>query len=506
MANTSNPIPQEQQTHLGFALIAAILCLHAFLWIAVPASLEGSIRLDVAEGVINGPEWQLSYERHPPFSSWLTGLVWNLGSLRYAGIYALGQILALGALLIALQFTKQKMIAISPVALLLCFLISPFATYLPLQVNHNFGLIPFWALVILCAWQALNSNSMKTWIILGLSIGLGLWAKYAILLLVLPIILLALTKTEWRARLLSVQCVVAIATSILLISPHIFDVIEKGASTISFALRTEEVPVLARVRFALEFILNASLYNFVMAVVVTALIGIKTARSALRAFFANLPSSHVDQFLLVIVVGPILMVLLATGFGVRPRLLWLTPFAISFCIFWGRIVHLSGTEIPSRAVVKLYMLGTAFMMTAYVLVRLLSPLNASQLSYPEMDGPALANLAQDYWQKHMQGPIPYLVSFDEQRGRQAIGSLAFDLPYRVSTLEDNDEIHSPWIDMDDLRRRGALVVGPRGIPADAKIGGLPVEYVESFSRPVVRNAKAKHQITFGIIRPSEQPK
>ena len=65
--------------------------------------------------------------------------------------------------------------------------------------------------------------------------------------------------------------------------------------------------------------------------------------------------------------------------------------------------------------------------------RLQSPLSTG--AYPEMDGPALAALAERYWADHGDGPIPYIVSYDGKVGFQAAGSIVFDLPYRVRALD-----------------------------------------------------------------------
>jgi hypothetical protein len=63
-----------------------LLLVQGITWVLLPLMFEGSIRLDVAEGVVGGPEWQLSYLRHPPLSTWLTGLASMTGPWRYATV------------------------------------------------------------------------------------------------------------------------------------------------------------------------------------------------------------------------------------------------------------------------------------------------------------------------------------------------------------------------------------------------------------------------------------
>ncbi len=67
---------------IGVPLHVWLILVQGLVWVLLPLIFEGSIRLDVAEGVIGGPEWQLSYFRHPPLSTWLTGLASMTGSAR----------------------------------------------------------------------------------------------------------------------------------------------------------------------------------------------------------------------------------------------------------------------------------------------------------------------------------------------------------------------------------------------------------------------------------------
>jgi hypothetical protein len=112
----------------------------------------------------------------------------------------------------------------------------------------------------------------------------------------------------------------------------------------------------------------------------------------------------------------------------------------------------------------------------------------------EMNGPALAALAQKYWAQRHSGKIPFVVSLDAQRGFQAAASIAFDLPYRVETLENGDPEKSPWFDMAALKRKGALVVMTNPQTASNSVFGNPIENIENIeilSRPTLRGALSR---------------
>src|SRR5205814_2615069 len=99
-------------------IAAVMLILNAVVWTALPALLEGSIRLDVAEHVMQGREWLLAYPKHPPLSMWLVDVVTGFGPVRYPALYLLGQILALAGLVAAAFVLRDEGAAVSKLAIL----------------------------------------------------------------------------------------------------------------------------------------------------------------------------------------------------------------------------------------------------------------------------------------------------------------------------------------------------------------------------------------------------
>ena len=76
-------------------------------WTALGALFEGSIDADVAEGVVDGPEWRLSYLRHPPLSSWLSGIASTTGPLRYFVLFAIALAFGCGAFALVSLFIRR---------------------------------------------------------------------------------------------------------------------------------------------------------------------------------------------------------------------------------------------------------------------------------------------------------------------------------------------------------------------------------------------------------------
>jgi len=482
------------------ALVVAQICG----WTALGALFEGSIDADVAEGVVDGPEWRLSYLRHPPLSSWLSGIASTSGPWRYFVLFAIALAFGCGAFALVSLFIRRVDGRAAGVVALLAGLGSPYATYWPLKFNHNIGVMPFWALVLWTAWSAFEGGSLASWALFGAAVGFGLWAKYAILHLVAPLGVAFLVAPEWRKRLAGPGPWLAAAIAVAIVAPQAIDVARHGATTLKWAAHTTRSGAGERIGWMALFVLDAALANAPMALIAWVACGGERLKAAIRAMFAPATRTRLDLFLHFAVAGPVVLIILAAPFGVRVFYHWLTPVTVGFAAWWGHAAARAGLKAMPRRAWFAFAVWALVVVVGYVgereAWRLQSPLSSG--AYPEMDGPALAALAERYWAAHGEGPIPYIVSYDGKIGFQAAGSIVFDLPYRVQALDGGDAINPPWFDLADLRRRGALVVAGKPDPK-ATIEGEPVEVrdLTAFVRPTLPGVTAPPQIYFGVISP-----
>ena len=254
-------------------IVAALIIVQGALWIATPLLFDGSIPVDVAEGAVQGPEWRLSYPIHPPFSVWLTGLAWMLGGFRYAAVDAIGFILAGGAFVaVAALIAKVDRPASGLVTLLIGFA-SPYATYVPIGLNHNIGLMPFWAAALASGWYAFEGGSLAQWAIFGAVVGLGLWAKYAILHLIVPLVVVFFVMPQWRRQTFTPGPWLALLVCAAVVAPQFVDVVRNGSTTLQYATRTVASTLLTRLVWIGEFALDCALAQVSMAIIAFAACG-----------------------------------------------------------------------------------------------------------------------------------------------------------------------------------------------------------------------------------------
>src|SRR5690348_14111825 len=171
--------------------LAAILLLHAAVWTALPTLLYANLPLDLIEALTYGREWQLGYDKLPPLPWWLVEVAWRVAGHDYA-YYLLAQIAVIAAL--ALVFVTARPL-VGPLGALTAVLIVDglhYLNYTAAKFNHDVIQLPFWALAGYALHRGLRGGRIGHWILLGIAVGISLWAKYFVVVLVAPMVAFAL--------------------------------------------------------------------------------------------------------------------------------------------------------------------------------------------------------------------------------------------------------------------------------------------------------------------------
>src|SRR5512132_554357 len=158
------------------AAFAVFLALHVVLWTALPALLYPNLPLDLIEALTYGREWQLGYDKLPPLPWWLVEIVYRLAGQDFA-YYLLAQAAVVTALWVV--FLTARPIA-GPVGALVAVLIVDglhYFNYTAAKFNHDVIQLPFWALAGFAFHRALRGGWLGHWLLLGVAIGMDLWAK-----------------------------------------------------------------------------------------------------------------------------------------------------------------------------------------------------------------------------------------------------------------------------------------------------------------------------------------
>lgn len=470
-----------------------LVLIHGIIWISLPLIFDGSIRRDVAEGVVDGPLWQIAYLRHPPLSSWLSGLASQAGPFRYAALYFFSWILSSGAFLTIGIFLARKISPLVGMVALLSGLMSPFATYISLNLNHNITLMFFTAACLFAIWNAFEKNDLQSWLIAGLITGLTFWAKYAILLMVGPLGLFMFVQPDLRRKLATPGPWLALVVALVVASPQFYHNIFINRSAVQFAINGNDryLDLLERILYTFEFLLNITLTQIPFIFFAFLYGGASIFRNAWHSFSNFRRTTLFSQYLTIAAFAPIFLIVISTLLSRQPYFLWVTALSVPLCAYWAFIASQSEPADSRREkmILKVALIYACFNAVAFSSVRLIAPFTSKIPMNQEIDSVALAQLAQNYWLNYSREPIPFMVNLGTQRGFQRAAGIIFDLPYRVELLAYGDHARSPWLNTEKFQREGALVVSDQPISTGSKILGQSVEDIATYDLPTLRGAR-----------------
>src|SRR6478752_7994652 len=214
--------------------LAAILCLHAVVWTALPTLLYANLPLDLIEALTYGREWQLGYDKLPPLPWWLVEIIHRVIGHDFA-YYLLAQIAIVAALWL-IWLTARPLVG--PVGALVSVLIVDGLHYLNFtsaKFNHDVVQLPFWALAGFAFHRALRGGWIGHWLLLGLATGMAFWAKYFVLVLAAPLAVFIVFDDRARKTLATPGPYVAVAAALIIMAPHLVWLVQNDFLPFTYA-------------------------------------------------------------------------------------------------------------------------------------------------------------------------------------------------------------------------------------------------------------------------------
>jgi 4-amino-4-deoxy-L-arabinose transferase-like glycosyltransferase len=440
----------------------AFLALHAAVWTVLPALFFLNLPLDIIEGLLYGREWQLGYDKLPPLPWWMLEATYRLfgPDLFY---YALSQATVTAAFALIWIMSRRL---VGPVGALVAVLIIDglhYFTFTAAKFNHDVIQLPFWALTGYAYWAALRHGRTVHWILLGFGIGMALWAKYFVVVLAMPLVLFALFDREARRTLVTPGPWIAVAVALLVMSPHLIWLVQNDFLPFAYAearavqfkgaldyLTKPPRFLLSQLGFLLPSLLIAAPYlrRDVRAPVLPAKSGLELAADAFDRRIVTL-----------LAFGPAAMiVLLSLETGRDAVALWGYPL----WLFLGLWIVLNARVLERVTLWRtVFLWGVVFIVTAvvftvdygfshhflprYTAVMYPGERLGAEMSrrYRAMTGQSLAYVIGSMW---------------------VGGNIAHYAPEHPRVLIDGNPARAPWIDLGDLRARGAIVIWSADVP------------------------------------------
>jgi hypothetical protein len=435
----------------GFAL------LHAAVWTALPALLYPNLPLDLIEALIYGREWQLGYDKLPPLPWWLVEIAYRLIGHDFA-YYLLAQIAVVAAF--AAVWAMARPLVGSPGALIAVLIVDGlhYLNYTAAKFNHDVVQLPFWALAGFALHRALRGGATRHWLLLGLAVGLSLWAKYFVVALAAPMALFLLIDRDARKALATPGPYIAAAVALVVMAPHLVWLVRNDFLPFTYA-EHRALPsrgLIDHVWHPLQF--GVSQLFFLLPSLLIAAPLFYPRRQTSEQPVAMSADAFDRRIVTWLAFGPIATVLALSAVSGRGTVaMWGYPIWL-FLGVWLVLI--------ARRVLEEMRLSRVVLTWSVVFVALALAFIANYAVLPQFDhryravffpGDELGRELSLRYRASTGKPVVYVIG-----SMWDGGNVAHYSPSHPRVLIDGSAARTPWIDLADLKRRGALVVWTAG--------------------------------------------
>lgn len=450
--------------------LAIVLALHLIVWTLLPALTSHNLQLDLVEDLALGREWQLGYWKHPPLPWWAADLAYRVtGNLN--AVYVLGPLAAVVCLYVVWLLGRD--IVGGAQALIAVFALEGvhFYNFSAVKFAHDQMQLPFWALTGLFLYRALARGRALDWLGAGAALALCFWSKYAAFALAgsIGVFLLIdpLARRAWRTPgpyLMALAFLVVIA-------PNLWWLVDTGFLPFRY--------VDARAKIATHWY---QIVTFPLRWTASQIFFLLPAIGLLALAYAGAPRRRVSaadgqfafarRYVTMLALGPfIVTTLIALLLGRLPVAMWGYPlwsFAPLAALLWlGPVTEPARLKRFAAAFLFIFVAAPV----AYAAIELGEPLVRDRPKATQFPGRLLAETITRAWREKFGTPLTYVGG-----GEFAANNVAVYSPDRPHVIVHADPALSPWIDRDDLKKKGAVLVWEDGQADDAKLAEWRVAF------------------------------
>jgi len=444
------------------AAFGAFLVLHFLVWTALPALVYPNLPLDLIEALTYGREWQLGYDKLPPLPWWMIELVYRTVGVDVA-FYALAQLAVLAAFALVWATARPLVGAVGALVAVLILDGMHYFNYTAAKFNHDVIQLPLWALAGYAFHAGLKQGRTIDWVWLGLAVGVSLWAKYFVVVLAVPLALFLLIDRDARKALATPGPWIAFALAALIMLPHLVWLVRNDFLPFAYA-SARAAPTRGLIDHVIHPVIFAGsqvLFLLPALLIAAALIWPRPKVTAAAA------ADDFDRRIIGwLAFGPVATTIALSALSGRGTVaMWGYPLWL-FLGLW--IVLTARTAIEPARLARV----TASWVAVFVLFALAFIANYAVL--PAIDhryravlypGDRLADEIARRFRAATGRPLVYVIGTMWDGGN--VAHYAREQP-RV--LIDGDPRRAPWIDLGDLRSKGAAVVWTGGDPTVMPVG------------------------------------
>jgi len=474
------PGPVRHLVERPWLAVLAFCLLQSLAWTLLPFLTSSAPPLDTVENFIWGKEWLLGTHKHPPLPSWLAEAGIALTGETILSGYIISQICValtyIFAFATALRLTSPRNALVATLLLAGVY----YFTWPSTELNHNVVQMPVWAAAIYCFTRAREApGTAAPWLALGVTAGIGIYAKYSVVVLYALFLAWIAIEKPLRRSLATPWPWLGGVVSVLVAAPHLAWLATSEVSPIAYAQGRagDEASLLG----TLKWIAAQGLDHLPMAVILLAA-GPKLLSCLPRRDKATGDLAYVAFF----AIGPaVLTVLISLGSDMGLRDMWGAPmFSLSGLL----VVLLLSREWSPRAAARTAVAAALTVTVLAVAYAVSIPVSTrvGKAVRPAWPMHEIAARAGEAWAAESDTPLRIVSGAYGIAGLVAAGA-----PERLEVLFLGRPELSPWLSPQEVARDGVLYLwqtrhGPEaGVPESARLDFTGTFTVgENWARPL----------------------
>jgi hypothetical protein len=435
--------------------LALVLGFHAIVWTVLPILVCPNLQLDLAEDLALGKEWQLGYWKHPPLPWWIAEVAYRLvGDLRV--VYVLGPLCAFLAMYVMWRFARDVVAPTTALIAVLALEGIHFYSFSVPKFAHDHTLMVLWPLTGWFFYRALTHGRQRNWIAAGIVLALCFWSKYTAFAFAATLGLFLLIDREARTAWRTPGPYLMGLGFLAVLAPHLWWLIDSNFHPFRYvdARAVTATHWYHYVTFPLQWIVGQALaLSPTMALLALVLWG-RDGGAVAAAGKAGLARRYITT----IALGPFAITAgAAIILGRLPIAMWGFPlwsFAPLAVLMW-----LCPEPRRFTAFARAFILVLVAWPLVYAAVELFEPFVRDRPKATQFPGRLLAETITRQWRERTGSPLRYVggAEVGTGPGEFAANNVAVYSPDRPHVIVHGNPRLSPWVDMADVERRGAVL-------------------------------------------------
>jgi 4-amino-4-deoxy-L-arabinose transferase-like glycosyltransferase len=483
--------------------LAILLGAHLLVWFFLPLLTSPNLELDLVEDLALGKEWQLGYWKHPPLPWWMADLAFRLTG-EIGSVYLLGPLAVIGCFVAVYLLARDIAGPVQALIATLSLVGIHYYNHSAVKFAHDQMQLPFWALTALFFYRGLVRGRELDWILAGAMLALAFWSKYAAFALAISLGLFLLIDPVARQAIRTRGPWLMAAAFLVVIAPNAWWLVDSGFLPMQYVGDRAKIPERPHQYLTYPLTWMASQVFFMHPTLI--LLGVTLFPRTAPPQPMTRQSGFARRYVTVLAFAPFVVVTaVAVASGRSPIAMWGYPLwsflPLAAILWFGPVTDPRRMAVFTIGVIFLFFLAPAIWIGAW----LADPHLRTRPKAADFPGRMLAEHVTREWHDKTGTKLGYVAGTEFAANNVAVYS-----PDRPRVVVHGRPQISPWIDMDDLRKRGVLIVWEDGLrtahlPEWRKTFGVEGEPVlielPRQSRGVARKAPGKARIRYWIVPP-----